>query len=101
MSAYSLAVKLMAIAALIQITAAILSTEVLLRKRLDKTQKLYWLALDVGALLFALQSVYALELALRTGLFDLRQSLLSGLISWLFAYAIYQLRKQSGMPPPP
>lgn len=98
MSDYSLALVSLLVGLIVQISAAVLATEVVLRKRPATGQSGFWLALACSALLLALQSVYALELALHTGLFDLRQALLTGTASALFAYAISRLRR--GIHPP-
>ena len=50
-------------------------------------------ALAIASLIFALQHGYALELAVRTGLHDLRQAVLAGCASLLLALAVYGLRR--------
>jgi membrane protease YdiL (CAAX protease family) len=54
-----------------------------------------WLALAIAALLFSLHHGYSLELALRTGLYDLRQALISALAALLLAYAVNQFRRRA------
>ena len=52
-----------------------------------------WLAIAIGSLLLALNHGYALELALRTGLYDLRQAVLSGLTAVFFALGIHGIKR--------
>jgi hypothetical protein len=62
-----------------------LATEVFLRKEIASSARHGWLALAIAALLFSLHHGYSLELALRTGLYDLRQALISALAALLLA----------------
>jgi hypothetical protein len=48
----------------------------------------------IASLLLALHHGYALELAVRTGLYDMRQAVLAGLVGLLFALGINALRRQ-------
>ena len=66
--------------------------EVALRHTLSRRARRAWWALSAAALFFAMQQVYALELALKTTLFDLRSALLSALIGALLAGAVLALR---------
>ena len=50
--------------------------------------------IDFASLLLALHHGYALELAVRTGLYDMRQAVLAGLVGLLFALGINALRRQ-------
>jgi hypothetical protein len=52
------------------------------------------MAMAVAAMLAALYHGYTLELALRTGLYDLRQAVLSAVIAMLFALGIYGFRRE-------
>ena len=47
-----------------------------------------WLTFAGSSLLLGLHHGYALELALRTGLHDMRQAVLAGLAAFAFAFAI-------------
>jgi NADPH-dependent 2,4-dienoyl-CoA reductase/sulfur reductase-like enzyme len=53
-----------------------------------------WMAFAIAALLAALHHGYTLELAFRTGLFDLRQGVLGALSGVLFAAAARGLRQR-------
>ena len=75
MSSFSLALILLLCALLAQSLAAGLATERYLRKAQPPLARRCWLALAIGSLIFALQHGYALELAVSTGLHDLRQAL--------------------------
>ena len=68
--------------------------EVFLRKELTVGLRRSWMVMAVAAMLLALYHGYTLELALRTGLYDLSQALLGSLISVLFALGIYGFRRQ-------
>lgn len=57
-------------------------------------ERAVWTAFAVAALLAALHHGYTLELAFRTGLFDLRQAILGALSSVLFAVAARGLRRR-------
>jgi membrane protease YdiL (CAAX protease family) len=72
-----------------------LATEVFLRKEIASSARHGWLALAIAALLFSLHHGYSLELALRTGLYDLRQALISALAALLLAYAVNQFRRRA------
>jgi len=95
MNDYTLAVLALLLALLAQSLAAGLATEVFLRKELKPAARRSWLAFAIGSLLFALLHGYALELALRTGLYDLRQAVWGCLAGLLIAYAVSQLRREA------
>jgi len=93
MSSFTLAVFALAIALIAQAVAAGLATELFLRRGRPSLERRSWLALAVGSLLLALHHGYALELALSTGLHDLRQALLAGFAALLLALAVSGLRR--------
>ena len=93
MSSYLLSLLALFGALLAQSVAAGFATELFLRRELGASARRCWLALAVGALLFALHSGYALELAVSTGLHDLRQALLAAAGSLLLALAVYGFRR--------
>jgi len=74
-----------------------LSIEIMLRRdALPRIRRIAF-AFAVGALLLALSHGYALELALRTGLFDLRQSslnLLASLLQLLGGWELIRLSRR-------
>ena len=47
----------------------------------------------IGSLLLALHHGYTVELALRTGLYDMRQAVLAALTAILFALGVNELRR--------
>ncbi|MDP3441047.1 MAG: hypothetical protein U0989_09465 [Azonexus sp.] len=94
MSAYSIALWSLIAALLTQSIAAVLSVEFYLRKDLPRGVCRTWLALAIVSLLLALQHGYSLELAVRIGLYDMRQALLAGLVGIFFLLGIYRLRRQ-------
>jgi hypothetical protein len=95
MSAYTLSLLALFVALLAQAVASGLATELFLRKGLDRLVRYSWLALAVGSLILALQHGYALELAVSTGLHDLRQAIMSGVAALLLALAVYGLRRRA------
>ena len=94
MNAYTLALACGVTGLIAQAYAAGLATELFLRRESSRETRLLWISLAIGALLLALQHGYALELALRTGLYDLRQGMLGGLAALLFAFAVFVLRRR-------
>jgi len=95
MNPYLLAVLALLLAAIAQTSAAWIATELFLHKGQGSAQRRSWLALALAAGLLALHDGYSLELALRTGLYDLRQAILTALIGLLFALGAYGLRRQA------
>lgn len=68
--------------------------EVALRRGLSSRNRRAWCACSAAALFLAMQQVYALELALRTTLFDLRSALLASLVAGLLAIAVILFRRE-------
>jgi len=95
MNPYLLAVLALLLAAIAQTSAAWIAAESFWRKGQGSSSRRSWLALTLAAGLLALHSGYTLELALRTGLYDLRQAILAALIGLLFALGTYGLRRQA------
>lgn len=96
MNPYILTLWSLATALTAQSLAAGLSIELYLRQELASGQRRSWLAVATGSLLLALHHGYTLELALRTGLYDMRQAVLAGLIALLFALGVFGLRRNVG-----
>jgi len=92
---YLLAVLALLVAAIAQTSAAWLASELFLHKGLGSTRRRAWLAIALAAALLALHTGYALELALRTGLYDLRQAILTACVGLLFALGVYALKRQA------
>lgn len=95
MNDYTQSVVALLLALLVQFFAAGMATDVFLRRELNTQARHSWLALAIASLIFALHHGYALELALRTGLYDWRQSLLAAVAALLIAYAVSQFRRQA------
>ena len=93
MSSYSLALFALLAALLALSFASGLAIELFLRKEQGSLARRSWLALASGALIFALQQGYSLELAVSTGIHDLRQAALSAVAALLLALAMYGLRR--------
>jgi hypothetical protein len=95
MSSYLLALLALFVALLAQSVAAGFAIELFLRRDLGAAARRSWLALALGALMFALHSGYALELAVTSGLHDLRQAQLAAAGGLLLALAVYGFRRQA------
>jgi hypothetical protein len=92
MNAYTLTIGALLVAFTAQIFVAGLGVENWLQDKRPRPRRL-WLALASAALLFALHHGYALELALRTGLYDLRGALLAAGAGICLAFAAYGWRR--------
>ena len=93
MSSHTLAQFALLGALLAQSYATALATELFLRREGGSLARRSWLALAIASLILALHHGYALELAVRTGLHDLRQAVLAGCASLLLALAVHGLRR--------
>jgi hypothetical protein len=94
MNAYAVTLWALVAALSIQSFAAGLAFECFLLRGQPAAQRRIWLALAGAALLLALQHGYALELALRTGLYDLRQGGLASLAALCFGVGVFALRRR-------
>lgn len=95
MNSYTLTLAFLFVALLCQITISGTSLECWMRRDLRRDQRTTWLSLALAGLLFALHHGYALELAVRTGLYDFRQATLTMLAGLLAAYAVHRFRQQA------
>ncbi|KAB2927541.1 MAG: hypothetical protein F9K30_03660 [Dechloromonas sp.] len=94
MNSYEMTLWALAAALVCQAFAAGLALESYLWRGQPAARRRTWLVLACGALLLALHHGYTLELALRTGLYDMRQAILGGLAGACFALGTYALRRQ-------
>lgn len=94
MNAYTLTLAILLCASILQIWTSALAIEGFLHHKQDGRLRRIWLAVAGAAMLFALHDGYALELALRTGIYDQRQAILVGLAALMMAYAIRSFRRQ-------
>lgn len=78
-----------------QAVACGLGTELFLRKSVGGSTRRIALAFACGAGLLALHHGYSLELALRTGLYDLRQAVLAACAGLLIGLAVHGFRRQA------
>lgn len=90
MSPYLLTLAALALAVLAQSVA----TGAALQLALAKPYRRSWMALAVGSGLLALHHGYSLEFVLHTGLYDLRQAGLSGVVSLLLAAGLFGLKRR-------
>lgn len=97
MNPYPLAVLSLTLALLAQCFATGLATAAALRPPYRRA----YMALAIGLALLALQHAFSLELAVRTGLFDLRQSLLAAAVSFLLLIGLFGLKFPAAETPPP
>ena len=95
MNSYSLTLGILLAASILQIWSSALAIEAILHHKPDGAPRRVWLAVAGTAMLLALHDGYALELALRTGLYDLRQAVLVGLAALLMAFAIHGFRRRA------
>ena len=93
MDAYTLNLVFLFIALLCQVLISGTSVECWLRRDLPRQQRFAWLALSLAGLFLALHHGYALELAVRTGLYDFRQATLTLLAGLLAAFAVHRFRR--------
>ena len=94
MNPYTLTLWSLANALIAQSLFSGLAIELSLRKEQVSGLRRSWLALSIGSTLLALHHGYSLELALRTGLYDMRQAVLGGLVAVFFALGVWGLRRQ-------
>jgi hypothetical protein len=94
MDPYTATLAALVIALVAQSLAAGWGAEMATRRGQPRGERAVWIAFAVAALLSSLHHGYTLELALRTGLFDLRQALLGALSGVLFAAAAWGLRRR-------
>lgn len=92
MNPYTLTLWSLALALVAQSLVAGLSIELFLRRDQAAGLRRAWLAIAIGSLLLALHHGYTIELALRTGLYDMRQGVLVGLTSIFLALGFYGIR---------
>ncbi len=95
MNAYLLAVIALGAALLGHGLAAGLAIERMLRRKNSPAAFRLWASLAIITLLLVLQNAQALELALKTGLYDLRQALLGGAAGVLTAGLLHTLSRRS------
>ena len=94
MNSYQVTVWALAGGLLANAYAAGLAVEAFLVRGQSTAWRRIWLAIASGGLLLALSNGYALELALRTGLHDMRQAVLTALAAVALASASHLLRRQ-------
>lgn len=94
MSSYQIAVLALIAGLAGQAIAGGLAGERCLRGQCQAGDRFLWLVLAGGALLLTLAHVQALELAVHTGLHDLRQALLTGGGGLLYAIAVGGLSRR-------
>lgn len=95
MSAYQLSLLALAVGIFAQAAAAGLAFQCTLSRQLSLAARGYWFVLGCASLLFGLHQARALELAVKTGLFDLEQALFAGIASLLLAIALFGLSRRA------
>ena len=93
MSSYSLTLMAWIVALIAQFWATGVATGLFLRKEQSALAQRSWMAMALASLIFALQYAYLLELAVSTGLYDVRQAILAAVASLLIAAAVYGFRR--------
>jgi len=94
MNSYTLALYALLLATLAQSGASWLCVQRFLCRDAPRLHRHAWLAFAFSAILLALLHGHSLELALRTGLYDLRQALLGTLIAVFFALGSFGLSRR-------
>lgn len=94
MSQYSLSLVFLFAAVVSQALAAGLAFEFGISRRQAAGRRGVWLILGLGAMTLTLHSGYALQFALQTAIYDLRQSSLAMMAGILLILAIRQLRRE-------
>lgn len=94
MNGYTLTLWALSAAFGTQIFAAGLSVECYLLPEQPRVRRRAWMALTIGSLLLALHHGYSLELALRTGLYDLSQAVLTAIAGTCLAFAVHVFGRQ-------
>lgn len=95
MNAYQFSLIALGLGLLGQSVACGVALECFFHKAQPAASRRRWLLLAVAALLLGLHHGYALELALKTGLYDLRQALLVGCAGLLAALALTGISRRS------
>lgn len=95
MNSYQISLWALAGGLLGQVYAAGIAVESYLGRGQPAIWRRVWLSFAGSSLLFGLHHGYALELALRTGLHDMRQAVLAGLAGMAFAIGCQLLRPQT------
>ena len=95
MTAYKITMLLLATGILAQAVAGGVAFECTLLRRQPVANRGLWFVLGCGSLLLGLHHGYALELAMKTGLFDLRQALLASLAGICYAVALVGLSRRA------
>ena len=93
MSGHTLSVLALCVALLAQFWSAGVATGQFLRKEQSALAQRSWLALAIATLIFALQYAYLLEMAVSTGLYDVRQAVLAAVASLVIAAAAFGFRR--------
>lgn len=95
MNPYTLSLLALVIGLFGQALAGGLAFERLLRRKGPAAEQRLWLALACGALLLATDHAYTIELALRTGLYDLRHAVIGAVGGVLYGLATAGFSRRS------
>ena len=94
MNPYYLTLACLFVALSCQVTFSGLALQCWLDKAQPESRRRMWLAFCLAGLFLGVQNAHQLELAVRSGLFDLRQALFAVLAGLLAIYAQLLLRRQ-------
>lgn len=94
MNDFTLALWAVALSLLSQALVTVWAADSFLRRAMPPGLRRAWIAIAIAAMLFTLYHGYTLELALRTGIYDLRQALLGAAASTLLTLGIYGFRRR-------
>lgn len=94
MNPYVASLTALVFALFAQALAAVLALEGARESAAPRQRRLAWLALALAATLLTIDQFLALELAVRTGLYDLRRALLATVTAAVFCLAVFGLRQR-------
>ncbi len=94
MNPLTLTIGALLVALIAQTLVTALAIEAYFANKSDAGLRRIWLIIAIGSTPLALHHGYTLELALRTGLYDLRQALLVGFAGLFIALGIYGLNRR-------
>lgn len=95
MNSYALTLTSLLVALVAHVMITWMGIAAYLDKNLKPGQSRSWLAVAIASTIFALHHAYTLELAMSTGLYDMRQAVLVGLAAILLALGVYGFKRQA------
>ncbi len=94
MNSYALTLISLLTAMIVHVMITWMSIAAYLTKEKQPGLRRSWLAIATASTLFALHHAYTLELAMSTGLYDMRQAVLVGLAAIFLGLGVYGFKRQ-------